>query len=117
MPILVPQRANMGALDLLYLGVTIENMCRRHYRAPWPPPVSKELLTGGPPVSKELLTGGPPVSNELLTGGPLVSKELLTGGIRSITSSFLIFKPVLSSPAPFKIRRGTNKFIRLFFGV
>ena len=22
------------ALDLLYLGVTIENMCRRHYRAP-----------------------------------------------------------------------------------
>ena len=22
-----------GALDLLYLGVTIENMCRRHYRA------------------------------------------------------------------------------------
>ena len=29
-----PQRAFMGALDLSYLGVTIENMCRRHYRAP-----------------------------------------------------------------------------------
>ena len=24
----------LGALDLLYLGVTIENTCRRHYRAP-----------------------------------------------------------------------------------
>ena len=24
----------LGALDLLYLGVTIENICRRHYRAP-----------------------------------------------------------------------------------
>ena len=69
----------MGALDLSYLGVTIENMCRRHYRAPWPPPVSKELLTRGPPVSKELLTGGPPVS-----------KELLTGDLRSITSSIKI---------------------------
>ena len=29
-----PFRTNLGALDLLYLGVTIENMCRRHYRAP-----------------------------------------------------------------------------------
>ena len=26
--------ALLCALDLLYLGVTIENMCRRHYRAP-----------------------------------------------------------------------------------
>ena len=34
-----PQRASLGALDLLYLGVTIEIMWPRrgHYRAPWPP--------------------------------------------------------------------------------
>ena len=47
--LLVPQRAFLGALDLLYLGVTIENMCRRHLRAPWPP-----LLVHGNFISRFL---------------------------------------------------------------
>ena len=34
MNIIIPQRALLCALDLLYLGVTIENMCQRHERAP-----------------------------------------------------------------------------------